>query len=151
MKVDRTKYTAHYENGVVVAQWISVEMALDGENGESPLTALDRSQQLVDEWYKKQNIPPFFSPPVYDGNSFPGPRIIEKNPEDREIGVTVESIMSCQDIVTLQTYYMLVEKLGKQELKEAYAFRKSQLVTNETKAILAATNALTGEFNKTGQ
>jgi hypothetical protein len=126
MKVDRTKYTAHYENGMIVAQWISVDMVLDGANGESALAALDRSKELVDEWYKKQNIHnPFGPPPAYDGNSFPGPRIIEKKPEDREIGITEADIMSCEDLATLDTYRLLVR--GNDKFSIAYAKRKKEL------------------------
>jgi hypothetical protein len=126
MKVDRTKYTAHYENGMIVAQWISVDMVLDGANGESALAALDRSKELVDEWYKKQNIPnPFGPPPVYDGNSFPGPRIIEKKPEDREIGITESDIWSCEELVILDSYRLLVK--GNDSLSKAYVKRRKEL------------------------
>lgn len=126
MKIDRTKYTAHYENGIVVSQWISVEMALDGGNGESALAALDRSKEMVEEWYKKQNVPNPFGPPLYDGNTFGGPRIIEKTPEDRKIGIVESDITSCEDLVTLDSYRLLVK--GNHALSAAYAKRRKELV-----------------------
>ncbi len=120
MKADRTKYTAHYENGIVVAQWISVEMALDGANGESPLDALDRSQELVQKWYNSKNLP-------FETNSIPPgpPPVIQVKPEEREIGLTPESIMSSPDLKVLETYRWLIK--GKPELERAYILRYEQL------------------------
>lgn len=120
MKIDRTKYTAHYENGMVVAQWISVEMALDTANGESPLEALDRSQELVQQWYKSKSLP-------FETNSIPpGPSpIIQIKPEDRETGLTPETLLSCSDIKILEAYRLMVK--GKPELERAYILRHDQL------------------------
>ena len=120
MKVDRTKYTAHYENGIVVAQWISVEMALDTANGESPLEALDRSQELVQQWYKSKNLP-------FETNAVPPgpPPVIQIKPEDRETGLTSETLLSCSDIKILEAYRLMVK--GKPELERAYILRHDQL------------------------
>lgn len=115
-----TKYTAHYENGMVISQWVSVEMALDGSNGESALNALDRSQELVEQWYKSKNIP-------FQDNSIPPgpPPAIQIKPEDREIGVTPESILSSPDLKVLETYRWIIK--GKPELERAYILRYDQL------------------------
>jgi hypothetical protein len=95
MKIDRTKYTAHYENGVVVAQWISVEMALDTSNGESPLDALDRSQELVQQWYRSKNLP-------FDTNFVPpGPPpviSVERTSEDKRIADLIRDMYACTDL-----------------------------------------------------
>lgn len=144
MRIDRVKYTAHYDEfGQLKDQWIGLEAAID--DTEVPEKQLDAIKDITEQWYRKQNphLHPQAPQRFDEGNSYIGPRVIEKKPEDKEIGVTVESIMSCQDIVTLQTYYMLLDKLGNEELKKAYAIRKSQLVAKETKEILDATNALT--------
>jgi len=121
MKVDRTKYTAHYENGFIVAQWISVEMALDASNGDSPLAALDKSQELVQEWYKSKNLP-------FETNSIPpGPSpVIQIKPENREIGIKPEDIIYSPDLVILESYRLLVK--GKPELERAYILRHEQLM-----------------------
>lgn len=128
MKFDRTKYTAHYENGVVVAQWISIETSLDSSMGESPLDALDKSQELVQQWYKSKNLP-------FDSNVMPPPygpsSVIQVKPEDREIGVTVEHIMSCDDLKTLDTYKFLVK--GKEHLQNAFNTREKQIIQRMTK------------------
>lgn len=95
MKVDRTKYTAHYENGMIVAQWISVEMAVDGENGECPLKALDRSKELVDQWHKANN------PGIPDSSMPPGPPpviSVQRTSEDTRIAELVKSIYACRQL-----------------------------------------------------
>lgn len=144
MRIDRVKYTAHYDEfGVLKDQWIGMEAEIDDmEDAKKQLSAI---KELTDSWYKS-NTPPFLAPPApYDGNSFPGPRIIEKSPEERQVGLTPELIMGCEDIVTLQTFYPLIFKLTKSDddLKNAYNKRKDELVAKETKEILDATNALT--------
>jgi hypothetical protein len=125
MKIDRTKYTAHYENGVVVAQWISVEMALDTANGESPLEALDRSQELVQQWYKSKNIP-------FEANSVPpGPPpviTIERTSEDKMIAETIRGIYACTELKGdsgLTSYRNIA--FGKPETKLAYEVMERKL------------------------
>lgn len=68
---------------------------------------------------------------------------VVKKEEDREVGLTPELIMGCGDITTLQSFYLLVDKSNRDDLKNAYAKRKQELVAKETKEILDATNALT--------
>jgi hypothetical protein len=51
-----------------------------------------------------------------------------------------DDIMSCQDLITLDTYKLLVK--GKLELEAAYKTRRSQIISIETKDILDRTNAL---------
>ena len=136
MKIDRTKYTAHYENGIVVAQWISVEMALDTANGESPLEALDRSQELVQQWYKSKNLP-------FETNSIPPgpPPVIQIKPEDRRIGVMVEDILSCNDIPTIDSYRLLIK--DQTLLQDAYDKRREEIKQAEIADIMRRTNELT--------
>lgn len=136
MKIDRTKYTAHYENGVVVAQWISVEMALDTSNGESPIEALDKSQELVQQWYKSKNLP-------FETNSVPpGPPPVinvERTSEDKRIAELIRDIYRCTRLDGddgLFTYYTLAS-LNK-ETRAAYDAMKNKIVSNESKELLEA-------------
>src|SRR6478736_7830582 len=95
MKIDRTKYTAHYENGVLVAQWISVEMALDTANGESPIEALDRSQELVQQWYNSKNIP-------FNNSSMPpGPpaELPVINKAEERLGILIENAATKEELM----------------------------------------------------
>lgn len=54
MKIDRTKFTAQYENGAIKSMWVSVEIAMDSGMGEDPKAALDLSKKTSDEWYEQQ-------------------------------------------------------------------------------------------------
>lgn len=93
MKVDRTKYTAHYENGVVVAQWLSIDMIIDEANGESPLAAFDRSQAIIEQWYRSKNL------------SFPGmppgppTEIPIINKAEERLGILIENACSVGDLM----------------------------------------------------
>lgn len=154
MRIDRVKYTAHYDEfGVLKDQWIGLEAEID--DTEIPEKQLDAIKAITDQWYRTKNSHLQLQGPVgvtpYDGNSFPGPRIIEKSSEDRKVGLTPELIMSCEDIVTLQSFYMLVDKSNRVDLKEAYDKRKDELRIKETKEILDATNALTKEGSCQGK
>jgi hypothetical protein len=125
MHIDRTKYTAHYENGILVSQWIGVDMSLD--DSESEVVALDRSKQIIEQWYK-DNSPAFpGSVPPYNT---PAPTI-QIRPEDREIGLRPEHIMSCEDLNVLETYRWLIK--GNKELQKVYETRKLQLEDKNNK------------------
>lgn len=139
MRIDRVKVTTHFDEfGVLKDTWIGLEAVIDDtETAESRLSAL---KEIEEQWYAKQNphLQPQ-GPPAYNGNSSPVPRVIEVKPEDRVVGLTPELIMSCTDIVSLQTFYMLVNKSNRVDLKEAYDKRKGELLDKETKEILEAT------------
>lgn len=144
MKVERTKYTAHYENGIVVAQWISVEMLLDGE---SPLDALDRSKELIDQWYKSNNsVSPY-------GTSQPtGPPAVisvERTSEDVRIAALIRSMYACVRLDGddgLFSFYTLAS--ANVETKAVYDVVKNKLVSKESNELLAATNAHVEAANK---
>jgi len=127
MKIDRTKYTAHYENGVVVAQWISVEMALDTSNGESPLDALDKSQELVQQWYKSKNLPFMEANPQPPG---PPPVInVDRTPEDIRVAQLIKDIYACVVLDGehgLYSYRTLAETTSK-ETKSAFDIIEKRL------------------------
>lgn len=120
MKFDRTKYTAHFENGIIVAQWVSIEASIDSSMGESPIDALNKSEELAQQWYKSKNLP-------FQDNSIPivPPPTIQIKPEDKEIGVTPDTLLSCSDLAILEAYRLIVK--GKPELERAYILRHDQL------------------------
>lgn len=122
MHIDRTKYTAHYENGILVAHWVSVEMVLDVSKGDNANDALNKSRETVEQWNNSNSS-------GLSGGSTPPPhgpsQVIQVGPEDRAIGVTVESIMTCEDLITLDTYRFLIKK--DMELMRAFELRKLQL------------------------
>jgi hypothetical protein len=130
MKVDRTKYTVHRENGIVVAQWVSIEMALDGENGDSPLAALDRSMELEQQWYQSKNLP-------FEQNSVPhGPPPIinvERTSDDKRIAELIRNIYACTEIEGdsgLLTYNKLASTC--KEAQQAFDIMFSKLAPKST-------------------
>lgn len=143
MKVERTKYTAHYENGIVIAQWVSVEMLLDGE---SPLDALDRSKELVDQWYKSNNIP------VESNSMPPGPSPIisvERTSEDIRIADLIRSMYACTRLDGddgLFSFHTLAST--NVETKAVYDVVKNKLVAKESNDLLVATKAHVEELNR---
>lgn len=137
MKVDRTKYTAHYENGVVVAQWLSVDMIIDEANGESPLAAFDRSQAIIEQWYKSKNIP-------FESNGIPpGPPPIinvQRTSEDTRIAELVRDIYACTQLDGdngLWSYSKLATTC--EEAKLAYEVMGKKLRAKESQQLLDTT------------
>lgn len=95
MKVKGTKYTAHYENGIVVAQWVSVDMEMDSSMGESPIDSLNRSQEIVEQWYRSKNLP------FQDNSIPPGPPPVinvQRTSEDTRIAELIGDIFKCTEI-----------------------------------------------------
>lgn len=144
MYVGRTKYTAHYENGAIVAQWVSVEMVLDSDN--IPTDALGRSMELVDKWCKSKNI-------AFEGISMPpGPPStinIERTSEDVRIAELIRGMYACVKLDGddgLFTFYTLA--CAHVETKAVYDLVKNNLVAKESKNILKDCNEFTEEYKE---
>lgn len=140
MKIDRVKYTAHYdEYGQLKDQWIGLEAAIDDtEDAKRQLTAI---KELTESWYKS-NTTPMPAPPSVDAmhQVYGPPRVIQQESKDLEPGLTPELLMSCTDIVSLQAFYKLVFELSNRvDLMVAYNKRKEELVAEEAKEILEKT------------
>jgi hypothetical protein len=139
MKVDRTKYTVHRENGIIVAQWVSIEVSIDESNGESPLAALDRSMELEQQWYKSKNIG------LSDNSIPPGPPPvinIERTSEDRRIAELIRDIYACKGLDGdngLWTYSKLASTSA--EVQSVYCIMEKKLRDKEISSIMEATNA----------
>lgn len=78
------------------------------------------------------------------------PPIIQKQPEDRSVGLTPELMASCEDVVTLQTFYLLVDRSKDIELKQVYKKRMEELVAKESKEIINTTETLSHLINESG-
>lgn len=140
MRIDRVKYTAHYdEYGQLKDQWIGMEAEINAD--EDPKKQLTAIKELTESWYKS-NTTPMPAPPHVDAmhQVYGPPRVIQQESKDLEPGLTPELLMSCTDIVSLQSFYKLVELSKDETLKIAYNNRKKQLVAKETKEILDASN-----------
>lgn len=123
MRIDRVKYTAHYDEfGVLKDQWIGLEGQID--DTEVPEKKLDEIKGITEEWYKKQNPQLQQSSIQYAPQSSVFP-VIQSTQEDREIEVRPEDILSSPDLKVLETYRWIIK--GKPELERAYMLRHDQL------------------------
>lgn len=130
MKIDRTKYTAHYENGVVKAMWVTVEVAIDSGMGESAHDAFDLSKKISDEWYNKNGGHFNQYPTLYpEPGVSPLPEIqVSKDDEQERVLALIKDIESetCLRLATggggLLSWGMVVNNMEKQypKLREAY-------------------------------
>lgn len=150
MRIDRIKYTAHYdEYGVLKDQWIGLESPDETENPEA---AIDEIKAITERWYQKQNphLQPQGPPRADECNIFTGPRVIEveRTSEDVRVAELIRNIYRCTEFEGengLATYCKLAS--AHPEAQAAYDVMKNKLVAKETKGILEATNALTDKIN----
>lgn len=148
MKTGIVKFSKEFVTPTGTKEWVGLEMEYDMST-ECPRDVLTNAKTIVEQWHKESN-----SQGLLDNfNNFvpPGPPpIIQKQPEDRAIGLTPELITSCEDVVTLQSFYLLVVKSNRADLKEAYNKRKDELVAKESKEILDTTETLSLLINESG-
>jgi len=83
------------------------------------LDALDRSKALVEQWYKA-NSTGISGYPIPPGP----PSVIQVHQQEIRIGVLVEDIMSCKELVVLDSYRLMVK--GNDELLAAYEKRRKR-------------------------
>ena|SRR5687767_3375324 len=154
MRIDKVKYTAHYDEfGQLKDQWIGLEAEID--DTDVPEKQLDAIKEITEQWYRKQNphLQPQGPQRHDEGNIFTGPRVIEveRTSEDMRVAELIRDIYRCTELDGdngLFTYHKLASTCA--EAQAAYDVMKNKLVAKETKEILDATNALT-ESNPNGQ
>lgn len=128
------KFSKEFVTETGLKEWVGIELPFN-EGRESGVDALRRAETIVNEYQRpKSYIMQYYVP--YQTQIAPAGQL----PEERQVGLTPELIMGCEDITTLQSFYMLVNKSNRVDLKEAYDKRKEELVAKETKAILDATD-----------
>lgn len=139
MKQGIVKFSKEFVTDTGLKEWAGIELPFNEER-ESGVDALRRAETIVNEYQRPKSYLMQYNMP-YQTQSTPAGQL----PEERQVGLTPELIMGCEDITTLQTFYLLVDKSNDEALKVVYNNRKAQLVAKETKEILDATNALTKE------
>lgn len=133
MRIDRVKYTAHYdEYGQLKDQWIGMEGAID--DTEVPEKQLDAIKEITEQWYRKHNphLQPQGPSPSY-GDSFPGPRIfeVERTSEDKIVAELISNIYACTQLGGdngLLSYGTLASTYT--EAQSAYNVMKNKLKKN---------------------
>lgn len=135
MKQGIVKFSKEFITPTGLKEWVGIEWPVDFEN-DNVMGAFNQAKKAVCDFQLASGVlNDMLATQI--GPEIPLPSIDRS--EDRRVGLTPELIMSCEDIVTLQSFYMLVEKSNRVDLKEAYDKRKIELVEKETKEILTAT------------
>lgn len=143
MKQGIVKFSKEFITPTGLKEWVGIEWPVDFEN-DNVMGAFNQAKKAVCDFQLASGVlNEMLATQI--GPEIPLPSIDRS--EDRKVGLTPELISSCGDIVTLQTFYMLVDKSNSMELKHAYEKRKKELVTKETNEILAATNTHTNKLN----
>jgi hypothetical protein len=127
MKIDRTKFTAQYENGVIKTMWVSVEVSMDSGMGEDPKAALGLSKKISDEWYQQQGGW------IYNANlgttitDVPEEVQIERPNDARK--ALMQDMRSCQEVKVLESYRLLAK--SDPELQLVYDIKMDELTSKQ--------------------
>jgi hypothetical protein len=72
MKIEKIKYTAHFEGGIIVAKWIGIEGISDP--GETPDQTFQLITEQVEKW-SQQGKPDNLAPGYQAPEGYRGPRM----------------------------------------------------------------------------
>lgn len=139
MEQGKVKFSKEFITPTGLKEWVTLEWPIDVPfDEEKAMQTYAKVKEFVCNT-QPVNASLYDNPyPLIGANELP---VINKESEGMEPGLTVELLMSCTSITSLQTFYLLVDRSDSLSLKEAYDTRKAQLVEKETKEILDATNA----------
>ena len=115
------KHSAEFMDATGLKRWHTLELEFD-QNSKHPLEALDEVEKLVQQAVTKSNSQGLLNKSITFPEQLP---VIQIKPEDREIGVKPEDILSCKDLITLENYRFLLK--SDKELERAYILRHDQL------------------------
>lgn len=128
MKQGIVKFSKEFMTPTGLKEWVGIEWPVDFEN-DNVMGAFNQAKKAVCDFQLASSA---LSEMTFGGSVFPsqvGPSpIINRNPEDREVGLTPELLAGCSDIVVLQEFHMLVELSNRTDLKEAYEKREKELI-----------------------
>jgi len=119
MKKGIVKYSKEYVSPIGLKEWLGIELEFDMSSETALETFLVAKKEvesfrMSSEVYKDIVASGFFSeePPIVSA--------------DRQIGVTVDDIIKCDDVKVLQSYKFIVRK--DDALREAYQKREKELM-----------------------
>lgn len=135
MKQGIVKFSKEFVTEIGTKEWVGLELSFDMDS-ESAVTVLARAETIVNEYQRPKSYIMQYNMP-YQTQSTPTGEL----PDERQPGLTPELIMSCSDLTTLQSFYLLVKGSNRVDLKEAYDQRKNELVKRETDELFEATEA----------
>lgn len=128
MKQGSIKYSKEFITPVGLKEWLSIEYPVDFDT-ENPVDVYGHIKSMIQECRQAEPKAPDLLPPG------PPPEIqIQKTDESIRIGILAQDIISCQDLVTIDSYKLLVK--GKPDLEKAYITRRHEIVEDEKKHII---------------
>lgn len=139
MTIKTISYQKAFVIGPYLQERIGVEIELS--DTDDPEKAFQLAKEMTEDFHKQANPHLEGEAPIQGPPAPPREIQVEKATEEIRIGVIVEDIMSCKDLVTVDSYKLLVK--GKPELEAAYAKRRKEIVDGQVKEILNKTEQLT--------
>lgn len=127
MKTGTIKYSAEFRSPEGLSRWAGIELQYE-QGHEDPAEVYKKAVEIISKstgqaFLDNSNLDPY-SPTSYWAQPLTT-SIIQINPEDREIGLRVEDILSCKDLVTLNSYRFLAK--NSLDLMNAFNIKHAEL------------------------
>ena len=134
MKQGTVKFSKEFITPIGLKEWAGIEYPVDFEKDDI---------QEAFNYAKGEVMKSQASSPGFPDNSIPPgpPPVIQVQQQEIRIGVLIEDIMSCKELVVLDSYRLMVK--GNDELTAAYNKRRSEIVGAEVNEIIKKTDSLT--------
>lgn len=123
MKIDRAKLTIQVETQFD-KMWVGLEATL--EENDDPVKSFHKLQELIQSYHTSTHH-------NSSANDLPVIQV-----EKRDIGITAEVLLSCNDLKSIDIYRGLIK--GNQILEMVYMQRRQELVNKESRDLLNRTN-----------
>ena len=133
MKKGIVKYSEEFVSPVGLKSWRGIELEYD-MSSEDPIEVFGNAKKIVEKSASINNKFSGYPNLLNPDENLP---VITSKQEEPQIGITPESLMSCQDLATIDSYRLLIK--GKEDLELAYMKRRKEIVDEEAKGILYAT------------
>lgn len=125
--------------------WRGGTLHIEALPGETPEQLMDRVAKIHEEWFKKKYNP------LADLELGFGKEAVQEiqvqKPEEHRVGILAEDIVSCKDLVTIDSYRLLVANNA--TLKPVWEKRRQEIVEAEKQDIFRRTEERT-KAGKTG-
>jgi hypothetical protein len=122
MKIEKIKFS-HYYHPINPGEWIGMDIIL--EEGDDPLAAFAKARSICDSAYAQSNL---IAPPEIN--------VIQFDKEAKLTGDLAHDISTAPDLVTVDSYRLIVESDQYKHLKPIFEERRRQIVDKETKDLL---------------
>lgn len=138
------KFSKEFITSTGLKEWVSLEWDVDVPfDGDKAMGIFEKVKEFV---MNSLSMPDSLI--VYDPTMIPEIQVCENNPY-KSYGNLVTDILSCNDIVTIDSYRLIVSVKGYEKEKEAYDKRRAEIVKQESQEIIDKADALLPTSGKT--